>query len=258
MVTKNRPNEEAMMIKGVFLDLGWTIFRPANGNWFINQKLLEFTSLKDIEKLPSDIINIAFDKAIKYLNDHHHLFTEEEEIEQYTEFYKIIAENLPELGIPVEKAREIAKFKVTDTSNYIFFEKSKETILKLKENYKLGIISDTWPSVERILASNEIADLFDAKTYSCNLGTWKPDEKMYMHALGKIGLPPEQTVFVDDWEPNLDGAADCGIHGVLIKSRSDSLITGQRFSENISDSGKYLSINAIEELPALLAREFKL
>lgn len=243
------------MIKGVFLDLGWTIFRPANDNWFINQKVLEFTSLQAIENLSTDKRNAAFDKALEYLDDNHCLFTEDEEIEQFTEFYKIISTDLPELGIPFEQAEEIAKFKVTDTSNYIFFEKSRETLLKLKEKYKLGIISDTWPSADRILASGGVKNLFDVKTYSCNVGTWKPNEKMYYNALKQMGLPPEQTVFVDDWEPNLDGAALCGIKPILIKSRADSLIPGQRFSESIIDNGKYPCINCIEELPELLEKE---
>lgn len=233
------------MIKGIFFDLGWTIFHPANDNWFINQKVLEFTSLKAIENISSDKRNAAFNKALKYLDDHHYLFTEDEEIEQFTEFYKIIAYDLPELGIPADQARKIAEYKVTDTSSYIFFEKSKETLLKLKADYKLGIISDTWPSVERILASGGVVDLFDTKTYSCNLGTWKPDKKMYIHALDQMGLPPEQTVFIDDWEPNLDGAAAFGINCVLIKSRTDPHIP----------DGKYSSINTIEELPEFLEKE---
>ena len=157
----SRKSEEDRMIKGIFFDLGWTIFRPANNNWFINQKVLEYTSLKAIDSLSPDKRNAAYDKALKHLDDHNCLFTEDEEIEQFTEFYKIIAVELPELGIPIEQAGEIAKFKVADTSSYIFFKKSKETLLKLKEKYKLGIISDTWPSVERILASGGLADLFD-------------------------------------------------------------------------------------------------
>jgi len=240
------------MIKGIFFDLGWTIFRPVNDNWFINQKMLEFTSMQTIESLPLEKRNAAFNKALKYLDDNHLLFSEEEEIEQFAEFYKIIADELPELGIPVEQAAEIAEFKVADTSNFIFYDKAKETVLKLKEKYKIGIISDTWPSAERILKSGGMDNLFDTKTYSCNLGTWKPNEKMYFHALEQMGLPPEQTVFVDDWEPNLDGAAVCGIYGILIKSRDNSIIPGQRFSENIIDIGKYPSINAIDELPNLL------
>lgn len=60
-------------------------------------------------------------------------FPKMRKFEQFTKFYKIIAVELPELGISIEQAEEIAKFKVADTSNYIFFEKSKETILKLKK-----------------------------------------------------------------------------------------------------------------------------
>ena len=243
------------MIKGVFLDLGWTIFRPAKSDWFVTQMMLKFTSLDAINGLPQDKRKAAFDKALKYLDDHHLLFTEDEEIEQFKAFYNIIAAELPELGITAKQANEIGEFKVFDTSNYIFFEKSKETLLKLKEKYKLGIISDTWPSADRILRSGGVEDLFDYKTYSCHLGICKPDKKMYLNALEQMGFPPKQTVFVDDWENNLDGAAECGIKPILIKTRSDVLIPGQRFSENAIDSRKYPSINAIEELPILLESE---
>lgn len=243
------------MIKGVFLDLGWTLFRPVHNDWFINQKMLEFVSLDTIMNLPRQKRTDAFDKGIKYLDDCHLLTTEQEEIKQFAGFYRIIAAELPELGITAEQTDEIAEFKVYDTSNYIFFEKSKETILKLREKYKLGIISDTWPSADRILRSGGLEGLFDTKTYSCCLGAWKPDKKMYEHALKQMKLPPEQTVFVDDWEPNLDGAAVCGINPILIKTRQDALVPGQRFSENTIDSGKYPGILAIEQLPELLESE---
>ncbi len=243
------------MIKGVFLDLGWTLFRPVNSDWFINQKVLEFTTLDVIKGLPQDKRTSVFDKALKYLDDNHRLTTEDEEIEQFTQFYTIIATELPELGINAEQAERIAAFKVLDTSNYVFFDKVKETLLKLKQKYKLGAISDTWPSADRILRSGGIEDLFDTKTFSCYLGTWKPDKRMYLHALEQMGLKPEETVFVDDWEGNLDGAALCGIRPILIKSRGTALIPGARFSEDTIDSGKYPSITAIEELPELLEIE---
>ena len=243
------------MIKGVFLDLGWTLLRPASNDWFITNKMLEFASLEALRGLPEEKRNAAFDKALKYLDDNHRLTTEDEEIEQFTKFYAIIAAELPELGISAEHAGEIAEFKVYGTDNYIFFEHSKSTLLKLREKYKLGIISDTWPSADRILQCGGVEDLFETKTYSCHIGTWKPDEKMYLHALVQMGLPPEQTVFVDDWEPNLDGAALCGIKPILIKTRCDALIPGQRLQEGTVDSGKYPSINAIEELPGLLESE---
>ncbi|NLE26955.1 MAG: HAD-IA family hydrolase [Clostridiaceae bacterium] len=243
------------MIKGVFLDLGWTLFRPVNSDWFINQKVLEFTTLDTIKSLPQDKRTSVFDKALKYLDDHHRLTTEDEEIEQFTQFYTIIATELPELGINAEQAERIAAFKVFDTSNYVFFDNVKETLLRLKQKYKLGVISDTWPSADRILRRGGVEDLFDTKTYSCHLGTWKPDKRMYLHALEQMGLRPEETVFVDDWEGNLDGAAQCGIRPILIRSRGAALIPGARFSEDTIDSGKYPSITVIEEHPELLETE---
>jgi len=242
------------MVKGIFLDLGWTVFRPVNGDWFIIPKMLEFATLEGMKGLAEDRRNAAFDKAFRYLNDHHLLSSIDEEFKQFKTFYGILAAELPELGVTAEQAAEMAASKVFDADIYVFFEKSRETIFKLKSRYRLGIISDTWPSSDRILRSGGVLDLFDCKTYSCHLGVWKPDPKMYLHALEQMGLPAEQTVFVDDWEPNLDGAAACGIHPVLIKTRSDAVLPGQRFSENTVDSGKYPAIRAIEELPDLLEK----
>ena len=230
-----------MGIKGVFLDLGWTLFRPAHSDWFINSKMLEFASWETICNIPKEKRDAVFGKALAYLDAHHLLKTEEEEIAQFTDFYRMIAAGLPELEITREQAREIAVFKVLDTSNYLFFEKARKTILELREKYKIGIISDTWPSIDRILQSGEMADLFDYKTYSCHLGVYKPHEKMYLHALAQMNLPPEQTVFVDDGEENLDGAAACGIRPILIRTR-----------ENAPDSGRYPHIDSIEQLSALL------
>jgi len=243
------------MIKGVFLDLGWTLFRPASGDWFIIPKMLEFAPLEKIKGLPRDRRDAAFGKAFQYMNDHHVLWTAEEEAEQFKVFYDTLAAELPELGITAEQAAEIAESKVFDVSHYLFFEQYRETLFKLKAKYRLGIISDTWPSSDRILRSGGVENLFDCKTYSCYLGAWKPDPKMYLNALEQMGLPPEQTVFVDDWEPNLDGAAARGIHPILIKTRSAALIPDGSFAESAPDSGKYPAIRTIAELPGLLETE---
>lgn len=40
----------------------------------------------------------------------------------------------------------------------------------------------------------------------------KPDEKIYRLLLDRYGLKPEESVFVDDSVPNLEGAARLGIH----------------------------------------------
>ena len=53
------------MIKGVFLDLGWTLFRPVTVI-VINQKVLELLLWTD-KKLATGQANKRIDKALKYL-----------------------------------------------------------------------------------------------------------------------------------------------------------------------------------------------
>ncbi|MBR5961019.1 MAG: HAD-IA family hydrolase, partial [Clostridia bacterium] len=59
-------------------------------------------------------------------------------------------------------------------------------------------------------------------TYSCELGVFKPDRRMYLDALAKAGVPAEETVFIDDSVINLDGAAELGITPILIAANPAS------------------------------------
>ena len=136
---------------------------------------------------------------------------------------------------------EIVRLRMYDMSNFTFFDDTVETLDMLRGRYRLGVISDTWPHLERVLKYGGIADYFDAKTYSCYLGVGKPHERMYSHALEQMDLPPEQTVFIDDCEENLEGAAKCGIQPVLITANPDGI-----------NSGKYPSIGRLSELAKLL------
>ncbi|MBR0267391.1 MAG: hypothetical protein IJQ71_08160 [Clostridia bacterium] len=45
---------------------------------------------------------------------------------------------------------------------------------------------------------------------------------MYMDALGKSGVPAEETVFVDDSVRNLEGAAVLGIMPILIAANPET------------------------------------
>lgn len=60
---------------------------------------------------------------------------------------------------------------------------------------------------------------FDTLTYSFEVGCFKPDPRMFADALGKMGLPPEQCVFIDDTAQNLVGAQKLGIQPVQIRKK---------------------------------------
>jgi len=56
--------------------------------------------------------------------------------------------------------------------------------------------------------------LFDAVVISGEVGLRKPDPAIYALASERLGLPPEQIVFIDDLRPNVQAAVAAGMVGV--------------------------------------------
>lgn len=56
---------------------------------------------------------------------------------------------------------------------------------------------------------------FDAQIYSCELGIAKPAAEIFEQALMLLKVRPEETLFIDDKERNLTGAAKLGMRTML-------------------------------------------
>ena len=100
--------------------------------------------------------------------------------------------------------------------------KHHEVLETLSKTHRLGVISDTWPSIQQQLEYLGISKYFSFETYSCYVGVFKPDRRMYADALEKCGVSAEETVFIDDGPRNLDGAAALGIMPILIAANPAS------------------------------------
>ncbi len=59
---------------------------------------------------------------------------------------------------------------------------------------------------------------FDFQLYSCELGISKPDPEIFLHAAGLLKVPPQQALFLDDRQENLDGAAQVGMETMKYKA----------------------------------------
>lgn len=57
----------------------------------------------------------------------------------------------------------------------------------------------------------EFLDWFEAIVISGEVGVSKPDERIYRHLLGRMGLDPGSTVFIDDSAANVAAAAELGM-----------------------------------------------
>jgi putative hydrolase of the HAD superfamily len=58
-------------------------------------------------------------------------------------------------------------------------------------------------------------ELFDSWVISAEVGMRKPEERIFLLAARRLGLPPEQCVFIDDIQANVDAAGALGMAGVL-------------------------------------------
>lgn len=95
-----------------------------------------------------------------------------------------------------------------------------ETVEVLKyfysHGYKMGVISDTSPSLEYTLQQLGIAKYFTSFTASSIVGAEKPSPIIFNAALNAQGVSAEESIYVDDYKPEADGAREQGFTSFLI------------------------------------------
>jgi putative hydrolase of the HAD superfamily len=90
---------------------------------------------------------------------------------------------------------------------------------------KLGLLSNSWGNnYPRELW----AELFDTTVISAEVGLRKPNEAIFRHALGLIGLAAEECVFIDDIDHNVRAAEALGMIGL---HHTDPVLTINRLAE---------------------------
>ncbi len=122
-------------------------------------------------------------------------------------------------------------------------EDCAETLGRLREaGYRLGIVSNSDGALERSFEEIGLSRYFETIVDSGAVGVEKPDPEIFRIALRRLGVPPEEALYVGDL-PAVDvvGAQAAGIAPVLIDP-----------AELFPDVG-VPRITAFLELPALLA-----
>ena len=206
--------------KVIFFDVGYTLDMPASGDWMFTKRFLEEAG-DVLKRRGRDEISRAWEAGLRFLAGEHLVTTVDAEIDQFYRYYSILSDEL-NLGLSEEQRKRIARDRACNMENYVPYPGIREVLEKLSRTHRLGIISDTWPSIEQQLEYLGVAQYFSFTTFSCYLGVFKPDPRMYQDALAKSGAAAKETVFIDDSVRNLDGAAALGIYPVLIAANPDS------------------------------------
>ena len=92
-------------------------------------------------------------------------------------------------------------------------------IRELKQQYCTAVLSNYMAVLRsRLMDEWEIDDAFNHLIISAEIGLMKPGPEIYQFTLETLGFAPEETVFIDDFIENIEGAQDVGIHGILFNS----------------------------------------
>jgi glucose-1-phosphatase len=97
-------------------------------------------------------------------------------------------------------------------------------IRKLKPNYTTGLLSNAWTNARHVLTkSKPCIDAFHVAVFSCEVGLAKPDPAIYTLILRLCSTNPDEAIFVDDFEENIEAANQLGIHGILFKNARQTM-----------------------------------
>ena len=106
-------------------------------------------------------------------------------------------------------------------------------IRKLKNGLKTAILSNAWSNLRNVLENQwEIADAFDIITISGEEGVAKPDPAIFNICLNRLGVVPQEAVFIDDFVKNIHSATNLGMHAIqftspqAVKSEINNLLSG--------------------------------
>jgi putative hydrolase of the HAD superfamily len=91
---------------------------------------------------------------------------------------------------------------------------------------RTGLVSNSWGTTR--YPRNVLAELFDAVVISGEVGIRKPAREIYALGAERVGLAPEECVFVDDLGVNLAPAAKLGMATVHHRDAADTIAALER------------------------------
>jgi putative hydrolase of the HAD superfamily len=122
---------------------------------------------------------------------------------------------LKEVGSSIDKETFKTSFKAWPRG---LFAGALELVESVKPEYHRAILSNTnaahWP---RLMDEMALAGKFHSYYASHMVGFVKPDEAIYHHVIRSLQVAPEQILFIDDNQINIDTANGLGMKAFRVK-----------------------------------------
>lgn len=110
---------------------------------------------------------------------------------------------------------DYAEFKRLWCSLFSPMAGMEELLGELSGVVALGLLSDTDPLHWGHLSKTyPFLGLFERPTLSFQVGVMKPDPEIYRVAAANVGVRPDECLYVDDLQRNVEGARSVGMEGI--------------------------------------------
>ena len=88
-----------------------------------------------------------------------------------------------------------------------------------EEGYRVGILSDQTDWLEKLDARDHFFRHFDRIFNSYHLGLGKRNPRLFRMVACRMGVKPEQVLFIDDSPGNVERARSVGMQGLVFENR---------------------------------------
>ncbi|MFC1651955.1 HAD family hydrolase [Patescibacteria group bacterium] len=128
---------------------------------------------------------------------------------------------------------QLQQFQKTLINSFKLQPKFKDFILELKKNYKIALLTNNLPSWMPIWEKKfELREIFPVIVTSFEEKIRKPNSEIYLRTCGKLGLEPEECLFIDDQKKNIDGAEKAGLSAIQFTTEEGTI---QKIQEKLKE-----------------------
>lgn len=103
-----------------------------------------------------------------------------------------------------------------------------DVLLELRKSYRIFMLSNTnaimMPYISKTYFTQQgltVGDYFDRLFLSYEMGMLKPDPEIFEAVLDETGIKTDETLFIDDAEPNVETALSLGFRTYLTAPKED-------------------------------------
>jgi len=206
-------------INTIFFDAGGVLFDTEISRTERIKNFLRSRDFNDVDIAKG--INKGEEFSVNYLKDGNWLNNWSDEESYWDKYYEII---LNEITHDFTYSLKKQLFHHTHYAPHCkLFDEVRTLIENLHGTFKLGVISNAFPSMDCVFDLLDIRKYFDSIIISAFVREYKPNKNIYELALKSLNAKAEKSLFIDDKIKNVEAAENLGFEGVHLDRKVNDL-----------------------------------